>query len=120
MILELTEPDCYRYLPELVEEGRLWEKRLDELVRPLLYWKFKLGLFEDPYVDPDLAEKVSGSEEHRVIALQAARESITLLKNEKKILPLNPAETKTIAVIGPNANRRDRKSTRLNSSHVAI
>src|SRR5690625_1788842 len=103
--LELPEPDCYRYLPELVEEGRLGEKRLDELVRPLLYWKFKLGLFEDPYVDPDLAEKVSGSEEHREIALQAARESITLLKNEKKILPLNPAETKTIAVIGPNANR---------------
>lgn len=103
--LELPEPDCYKHIPELVREGRLEESRLDELVKPMLYWKFKLGLFDDPYVDPELAEKISGSEEHRGMALQAARESITLLKNKNQILPLDPVKPQTIAVIGPNANR---------------
>lgn len=103
--LELPEPDAYRHIPELVQEGLLEESRLDELVKPMLYWKFKLGLFEDPYVDPAIAENVSGSSEHRDIALKAAQESITLLKNENRILPLDPEKSIKIAVIGPNANR---------------
>ena len=104
--IELPEPDCYRHLVELVCKGMLKEQQLDELVAPMLFWKFKLGLFDAPFVDPDEAERVVGCEEHRALALQAARETITLLKNENSLAPLNPAKLKSIAVIGPNAHRR--------------
>jgi beta-glucosidase len=103
--IELPEPDCYRHLVELVREGTLKEKELDELVAPMLHAKFRLGLFDDPYVDPDEAERVVGCEKHRSLALQAARETITLLKNDGAVLPLDPARVRSIAVIGPNADR---------------
>jgi beta-glucosidase len=103
--IELPDPDCYLHLVDLVKKGVLKESQLDELVTPMLYWKFKLGLFDDPYVDPDEAERVVGCDEHRKLALQAARETITLLKNDGSLAPLNPAELKTIAVIGPNSGR---------------
>jgi beta-glucosidase len=103
--IELPEPDCYLHLVELVKKGRLKESQLDELVAPMLQWKFQLGLFDDPYVNPDEAERLSGAEEHRAVALQGARETITLLRNENSLLPLRLDALKTIAVIGPNANR---------------
>jgi beta-glucosidase len=103
--IEFPEPDCYLHLVELVRQGELKEKQLDELIAPMLLWKFKMGLFDDPYVDPAEAERVVGCKPHRELALQAARETITLLKNENNLAPLNPAKLKTIAVIGPNANR---------------
>lgn len=103
--IELPDPDCYLYLVELVRKGVLKEKQLDELIAPMLYWKFAMGLFEDPYVDPDEAELVVRKPEHRALALQAARETITLLKNDDGVLPLDAASLKTVAVIGPNANR---------------
>jgi beta-glucosidase len=103
--IELPEPDCYRHLVDLVREGALAEAELDELVAPMLFWKFRLGLFDDPYVDPAEAERRVGCEEHRRLALHAAREAITLLKNDGGLLPLDPARLKTIAVIGPNAHR---------------
>lgn len=103
--IELPDPDCYLHLAKLVREGALKEKQLDNLVAPMLLWKFRMGLFDDPYVDPDEAERVAGCEEHRALARQAAREVITLLKNDGGLLPLNPAKLKTVAVIGPNADR---------------
>ncbi|MDM7995208.1 MAG: glycoside hydrolase family 3 N-terminal domain-containing protein, partial [Acidobacteriota bacterium] len=103
--IELPDPDCYPSLVELVRKGILKESMLDELIAPMLLWKFKLGLFEDPYVDPDAAERIVGCEAHRALALQAARETITLLKNDGGIAPLDPQKIKTIAVIGPNADR---------------
>lgn len=103
--IELPEPDCYLHLVALVREGRLREEELDELVAPMLLWKFKLGLFDDPYVDPDEAERTVGSERNRSLALRAAREAITLLKNDEQLLPLDLARFKRIAVIGPNAHR---------------
>jgi len=103
--IELPEPDCYLHLVELVRRGVLKESQLDDFVAPMLFWKFKMGLFDDPYVDPDEAERVVGCEAHRQLALQAAREAITLLKNENDLLPLNLKKNQTIAVIGPNANR---------------
>ena len=103
--IELPEPDCYLYLVELVRKGVLKEKQLDELVAPMLLWKFKLGLFEDPFVDPGEAGRVVGCDKHRQLALQAARETITLLKNQNNLAPLDPSKLKSIAVIGPNANR---------------
>ena len=54
---------------DLVREGTLQESELDELVAPMLLWKFQLGLFDDPYVDPDAAERLVGSEAHRPLAL---------------------------------------------------
>ena len=103
--IELPEPDCYLHLVELVREGVLKESQLDDLVAPMLFWKFKMGLFDDPYVDPDEADRVVGCESNRTLALQAAREATTLLKNQDNLLPLNPDTMKRIAVIGPNANR---------------
>jgi beta-glucosidase len=103
--IELPDPDCYKYLVELVRKGALQERQLDELVAPMLYWKFEMGLFDDPYVDPDVAEQVVRKPEHRALALEAARESITLLKNDGGVAPLDLSKIKTIAVIGPNAHR---------------
>ena len=103
--IELPEPDCYLHLTELVREGVVKESKLDELITPMLTWKFKLGLFDDPYVDPELAEEAAERPRHRELALQAARESLTLLKNQNNLLPLDADELQTIAVIGPNANR---------------
>jgi beta-glucosidase len=103
--IELPEPDCYLHLVELVKKGVLKESQLDELVAPMLLWKFKLGLFDDPYVDPDEADRVVGCDEHRKLALQAARETITLLKNDGGLAPLDASKLRTIAVIGPNAGR---------------
>ena len=103
--VEAPEPNAYHHLVELVRDGVLHERELDELVTPLLYWKFRLGLFDDPYVDPDRAESVVGSTRNCELALQAARETITLLRNEGSILPLDVARVRKIAVIGPNAHR---------------
>jgi beta-glucosidase len=103
--IEFPEPDCYLHLVELVRKGTLKESQLDQLVAPMLFWKFQMGLFDDPYVDSDEAERMVGSEKNRKPALQAARETITLLKNTDNLVPLNPSKIKTLAVIGPNADR---------------
>lgn len=103
--IEFPEPDCYLHLVELVHKGVLKESQLNELVAPMLFWKFKMGLFDDPYVNPDEAARMVGSEKNRKLALQAARETITLLKNANNLAPLNPSKIKSIAVIGPNADR---------------
>lgn len=104
--MELPEPDCYKSVVELVAEGKLQEETLDDLIEPLLRWKFEMGLFDDPYCDPDEAEAIAGATEHQALALQAGRETITLLKNEGDLLPLKPEKLrgKTVAVIGPNAD----------------
>ena len=103
--IELPEPDCYLHLPDLVRGKILKESQLDELIAPMLLWKFRMGLFDDPYVDPEEAERIVGCEAHRELALQAARETITLLKNEGALAPLDPGVLKSVAVIGPNAHR---------------
>ena len=103
--IELPDPDCYLHLVDLVKKGVLRERQLDELVAPMLFWKFELGLFDDPYVDPGEADRVVGCDAHRDLALTAAHESITLLKNENNVAPLSLGKVRTIAVIGPNAHR---------------
>jgi beta-glucosidase len=103
--IELPDPDCYLHLVELVKKGVLKESELDDLVAPMLFWKFEMGLFDDPYVDPEEADRVVGSDGHRDLALTAAHEAITLLKNENNLAPLDLNAIKTIAVIGPNADR---------------
>jgi beta-glucosidase len=103
--IELPDPDCYPYLIDLVDKGMLYESEINELVSSLLEYKFKLGLFDDPYVEPLKTDSHNRLKKEREIALQAAHETITLLKNENEILPLNKDKIKTIAVIGPNADR---------------
>jgi beta-glucosidase len=89
---------------ELVREGALRESLIDARVRPMLEAKFRLGLFDDPYVDPAEAERIVRDPGHRELALEAARKTITLLEN-KGVLPLDAAKVRKIAVIGPNADR---------------
>jgi beta-glucosidase len=103
--IELPEPDCYLHLVELVRKGEIKESELDALVAPMLFWKFRLGLFDDPFVDPAEADRIVGCDEHRQLALRAARETITLLKNDGGLAPLDVGQLKSIAVIGPNAAR---------------
>jgi beta-glucosidase len=89
-------------LKALVKEGKIDEKQIDDACRRVLEAKFRLGLFEDPYGSRDL--NVINSEDHKALALQAARESIVLLKNDG-ILPLTGNES--IALIGPLADAPD-------------
>ncbi len=90
------------YARQLVREGKLPIDTLNSRVRDVLRVKFKLGLFDHPYVeDVENSVKVVNSPAHQAVALQASKESIVLLKNKGNILPL--AKSQTIAVIGPNA-----------------
>ena len=77
--IELPDPDCYLHLVELVKKGVLKESQLDDLVAPMLFWKFEMGLFDDPYVDPEEADRVVSCDEHRGLALTAAHESLSLI-----------------------------------------
>jgi beta-glucosidase len=101
--MELPDADSYATLEEQVREGRISEATLDRAVARILRAKFLLGLFDDPYVDPDGVEQVTNTPEHRALALQAAREGIILLKNQDGLLPLDRSKIKSLAVIGPNA-----------------
>ncbi len=86
-----------------VREGKISESLVDRAVRRILKQKFRLGLFERPYVDVQRATGVVHSSAHQDLSLQAARESIVLLKNENQLLPLRKT-LRSIAVIGPNAD----------------
>ncbi len=84
----------------LVLEGKIRQERIDDAVRRILRAKFMLGIFENPYVDPDRAEQIVGCAKHQALSLEAARRSMTLLKNEG-VLPLS--HVKTILVAGERA-----------------
>lgn len=101
--IELPDPDVNKTLVEQVKSGKIPERLIDQSVSRILYQKFQLGLFEDPYVDPERAARLTDTAEDRRLAAEAARRSIVLLKNEKNTLPLDRAKLKSIAVIGPNA-----------------
>jgi len=101
--IELPNIDCYANLIDLVEKNEISVEVINECVRRILWVKFWLELFDNPYVDPEYAEKISDCAEHRKLALKAAQKSIVLLKNKENILPLGK-KIKSIAVIGPNAN----------------
>jgi beta-glucosidase len=103
--IELPDPDIYPNLIRMVKEGKISETVIDQSVARNLRAKFLLGLFENPYVDPERAVTVTNSAAHRELAAEAARRSIVLLKNENNLLPLDRSKLKTLAVIGPNAAR---------------
>src|SRR6266498_199221 len=114
-----TPPDDFILpLRELVKEGKVSMKTLDDRVRDVLRVKFLVGIFDRPYVsDADATERLVNSAEHQQVALRAARESIVLLKNEKSILPLS-REIKSIAVIGPNADNDSNTQYRYGPSGI--
>jgi beta-glucosidase len=104
--IELPDPDCYPHLTSLVREGKVRESLIDELTGALLRHKFLLGLFDDPYVDPASIHIEERLEKDGKLALRAAHETVILLKNEGGLLPLDRGKKQSIAVIGPNADRR--------------
>ncbi|SFK99278.1 beta-glucosidase [Halogranum rubrum] len=87
----------------LVESGEVDESVVDESVRRVLELKADLGLFEDPYVDAEGLDDVLGTDAHRETALDAARQSMTLLQNEDDLLPFDP-DTDEVFVTGPNSD----------------
>jgi len=87
----------------LVEDGTLPESLIDQAVRPILAIKVRMGLFEHPYVDEDLLEKIVALPAHRQTAREVARRSMVLLRNEGGLLPLSK-DLKNVAVIGPIAD----------------
>ncbi|KAB1198946.1 MULTISPECIES: glycoside hydrolase family 3 N-terminal domain-containing protein [Haloferax] len=89
------------HLASLVEEGEVPEDVLDESLRRVLGLKFRLGLFEDAFVDASEAQEVVGTDEHRADALELSRKSMTLLQNDGT-LPLDPDAD--VLVAGPNAD----------------
>ncbi|MBQ4628346.1 MAG: glycoside hydrolase family 3 C-terminal domain-containing protein [Clostridia bacterium] len=86
---------------DLIKTGEIPMERIDDIVRRVLTVKFELGLFEDPYTDENAWESIIRCDEHRNIALDAARKSMTLLKNNG-VLPLSE-DIKSVAVIGPSS-----------------
>ena len=91
------------YVCELVREGRIPESRIDSSVRKILDIKFRLGLFENPYADPDRTMDIRLCGTHRHTALEAARKSVVLLKNDG-LLPLDPGKYRRVLVTGINAD----------------
>lgn len=99
--MEMVSGTYVAYIETLLQEKKITIETINEEVRNILRVKFKLGLFENPYVKGNLKE-VFYKEEHLKLAEKAVEESIVLLKNEAQILPLK--KPKTIAVLGPLAN----------------
>ncbi len=100
---DLSDGSVYRTLIDSVKAGKVPMAEVDRAAARILTLKFRLGLFENPYVDVDYAAKTTNSAEHQKLAEKAAEETIVLLKNEGGLLPLDTTKYKTIAVIGPNA-----------------
>ncbi|WP_220504594.1 glycoside hydrolase family 3 N-terminal domain-containing protein [Microbispora sp. H13382] len=101
--VELPATDAYAdALARALDAGEVGEGELDEAVARVLRHKFELGLFENPYVDETAVAVTVNAERHREVALETARRSLVLLKNEG-VLPLRPGAG-TVALIGPNAD----------------
>ena len=98
-----TSYDHYPLFYEAFEKGMIDQKSIDQAVRRVLYAKFKLGLFENPYVNVDDIGIHNGAANTKALAKKAGLESIVLLKNERETLPVKKT-IKSIAVIGPDAN----------------
>ncbi len=103
--LETPDPGGFKNLKQLVSGGKITLKELDATVKRILVAKFRLGLFDDPYVDPDKAEEMVGNAQKRAVAYKAAQEAMVLLKNDHNFLPLDKNKIRTIALIGPNADK---------------
>jgi len=117
-----TMPQTYIMpLRTLVSEGKVSMKTLDSRVADVLRVKFKLGLFDDPYVkDPKAADKIVHTAEAEAMSLQMNRESMVLLKNTNNLLPLNRSAYKKILVTGPLAIETNYAISRYGPSHNPV
>jgi beta-glucosidase len=102
-------PECYiyrDYLPRAYDMGKVTGAEIDRALSRVLKARFKLGLFDDPSLNPytKIPPSLVGCPDHQQLALETARQSIVLLKNEKSMLPLDIKKLKRIAVLGINAN----------------
>ena len=102
---DLPDGAAYAKLPEALSKGLVTQEQIDTAVRRMLREKFLAGLFENPYADAKAAQAITNNADARALAVQAARETTVLLKNDGA-LPLSTS-IKTLAVIGPNAARVD-------------
>lgn len=100
---DMPDGDSYRLLADAVRNRRATEKQIDIAAGRMLALKFNAGLFENPFGDAELAEEITGNSGARALALEAARKSMVLLKNDG-ILPFDTSELDSLAVIGPNAS----------------
>ncbi len=91
-------------IKQLIKEGKLEESVLDEACRRVLRVKFMCGLFDNPYIDESLLEKVNHCKAHQDLAREIAENGAVLLKNENNLLPLSKKQYKKIAVVGPQAD----------------
>ncbi len=103
--VELPEPGVNKTLVEQIKAGKIPLNLIDQAVSRILYQKFQLGLFENPYVNAETAAQNIDTASDRALAAEAARRSIVLLKNQNNILPLDRTKLKSVAVIGPNAEK---------------
>jgi beta-glucosidase len=103
--VDIETPDIFGYkmLPQLVKEGRVSVKEIDAVVSRILELKFLSGLFEQPYVDADQADKLTATPDAVSLAHEAAVRSAVLLKNDKGLLPLNPKKIGKVLLIGTHA-----------------
>ncbi len=107
-------------LRRAVQEGLISERTIDDRVRDILRVKFELGLFDNPYVgDPEEADRLVHCEAHQALSLEAARQSLVLLKNEAKLLPLDKTIS-SLAVIGPNADEVEELICRYGPANTPI
>ena len=100
---DLHSKGAFTRLAEDVRAGKIAEATIDRAVRGVLRVKFACGLFEDPYADIDHVDTITNRPAHKALALQAAREAMILLKNDRHVLPFDSARIRTLAVIGPDA-----------------
>ena len=103
---DLNCGSTYSHLKEALDENLISENDIDKALRRLFMARFKLGMFDDPNQVPyaQIPFSVNTNQAHRNLARKAAQESVVLLKNQNKVLPLNKTELNSIAVIGPNAH----------------
>ncbi len=101
--VELPNPEGYDKLAQAVHTGAVGEDVLDRAVRRVLECKFRLGLFDDPYVDVDQVRAAYDDPAHRALSRRLANKSLVLLKNEGALLPLSK-DVGTVAIIGPHAD----------------
>jgi beta-glucosidase len=104
MDMHMHGPYFLEHVVELVKESKISEKRIDESVKKILLAKFKLGLFENPFIDLEELDNKIFTNEHKKTSLEIARKSIVLLKNSNRTLPINFEKRNRILVTGPNAN----------------
>ncbi|MFV3130400.1 glycoside hydrolase family 3 N-terminal domain-containing protein [Niveispirillum sp. KHB5.9] len=101
--VELPDGEGYPLLPGLVREGKASEAQINDAVRRILRMKFEAGLFENPYVDAKVADKLTATPDAIALAREAAARSMVLLKNQNNALPLNPTGAGTLLVVGTHA-----------------